>query len=176
MVAHTAERGVDGATIWRARTPAELERIAAIVRPAVGFDERRGDRVEVASMAFVVPPAEDETGTAGLFGLGLERAELFRIGETALAIGLFLIFIYAFARPTVARLVALNPHEPPPALAAVAMSAPTSLPPLEEAMVSMARVDGQVRAASLRALAGLVDERPEEAVQTLRNWLATEPA
>ena len=176
MVAHTAERGVDGATIWRARTPAELERIAAIVRPAVGFDERRGDRVEVASMAFVTPPAADEAGTTGLFGLDLERAELFRIGETALAIGLFLIFIYAFARPTVARLVALNPHEPPPALAAVAMPVPTPLPPLEEAMVSMAQVDGQVRAASLRALAGLVDERPQEAVQTLRNWLATEPA
>ncbi len=180
MVDHVAERGADGATTWRERTPAELERITAIVRSAVGFDERRGDSVEVASMVFAASPMEAEADAAGLFGLGMERAELFRLGEAALAIGLFLVFIYAFARPTVARLVSLNPNEAQPALAASASTAPVAgpapLPPLEEAMVSMAQVDGQVRAASLRALAGLVDERPEEAVQTLRNWLATEPA
>lgn len=179
MVDHVAEQGADGSTTWRERTPAELERIAAIVRSAVGFDERRGDRVEVVSMAFAAPEAEGEVADAGLLGLGLERADLFRIGETGLAVLLFLIFIYAFARPTVARLVAVNPHEqlaaPTPA-APGAVAGPAPLPPLEEAMVSMAQVDGQVRAASLRALAGLVDERPEEAVQTLRNWLATEPA
>jgi len=179
MVDHVAERGGDGTVAWRARSAEELDRIAALVRSAVGFDERRGDRVEVASMAFAAPAAEDAPDAAGVLGLPLERAELFRIGEAVVAILLFLVFIYAFARPTVARLVSLSPHEAPlPALAAAepAVSGLPPLPPLEEAMVSMAQVDGQVRAASLRALAGLVDERPEEAVQGLRNWLATEPA
>lgn len=180
MVDHVAERAADGTVTWRERSTEELARIATLVRSAVGFDERRGDIVEVASMAFAAPPAEEAQGAAGMLGLPLERAELFRIGEAALAILLFLVFIYAFARPTVARLVSLSPQEAPlqslsaggSAALGAAMSPP--LPPLEEAMVTMAQVDGQVRAASLRALAGLVDERPEEAVQTLRNWLATE--
>ena len=38
---------------WSQRTPEELARIAALVRSAIGFDERRGDKVEVVSMRFV---------------------------------------------------------------------------------------------------------------------------
>ena len=38
---------------WRERTPEELERIAALVKSAIGFDEKRGDHVEVVCMRFV---------------------------------------------------------------------------------------------------------------------------
>ena len=44
MVDGVAERGPDGVPVWRERAPEELARIATLVRSAVGFDERRGDR------------------------------------------------------------------------------------------------------------------------------------
>jgi flagellar M-ring protein FliF len=48
------------APAWRERTPEELARIAGLVRGAVGFDERRGDKVEVVSMRSSKTPARRE--------------------------------------------------------------------------------------------------------------------
>jgi flagellar biosynthesis/type III secretory pathway M-ring protein FliF/YscJ len=41
-------------------------------------------------------------------------------------------------------------------------------------MVSVARVDGPVRASALQALAELVDQNPEQSANVLRRWLTPE--
>lgn len=46
-----------GRTKRTARTPEELARLTAIVKEAIGFDEKRGDAVNVTNAAFSTPPA-----------------------------------------------------------------------------------------------------------------------
>ncbi len=65
LVDQVAVRGADGATAWQDRTPEELGRIAALARSAVGYDEKRGDRVEVVSLRFTEPEAPAEAAEAG---------------------------------------------------------------------------------------------------------------
>lgn len=54
------EKGSDGAATTTPRSREELDRFAELVKSAVGFDGRRGDRIEVQSSAFVEPLADVE--------------------------------------------------------------------------------------------------------------------
>ena len=45
--------GADGKHIWKAREQADLDQIEKLVKSVVGFDEKRGDRLDVVSMPFV---------------------------------------------------------------------------------------------------------------------------
>lgn len=47
--------GTDGEVTREPRTPAELDRIAALVRSAVGFSEARGDSIAVENASFLQP-------------------------------------------------------------------------------------------------------------------------
>ncbi len=52
--------GPDGKPVYQARPPAEVERIAALVRSAIGFDKARGDQVEVVNLRFAETPVPAE--------------------------------------------------------------------------------------------------------------------
>jgi flagellar M-ring protein FliF len=180
---------------FRERTPEELARIATLVRSAVGFDERRGDRVEVVSMRFADPEA-GEAQEQGLQALLLAPNTLLRLAETLIIALVGLAAILMVGRPVANRLVAsLAPRQ---ALAAggAAGAGSAALPgqggqqalpgqpgqqalpgPQEgEAMVSLAMVEGQMRASSIAKVQQLVDKHPEETLQVVRRWLAPEDA
>jgi flagellar M-ring protein FliF len=192
LVDGVREAQAGGAPAFRERTPEELARIATLVRSAVGFDERRGDRVEVVSMRFADPEA-GEAQEQGLAALLLAPNTLLRLGETLIIALVGLAAILMVGRPVANRLVAsLAPRQ---ALAAGG-GAGTALPgqpgqqalpgqpgqqalpgPQEgEAMVTLAMVEGQMRASSIAKVQQLVDKHPEETLQVVRRWLAPEDA
>ncbi len=117
----------EAAPAWRERTPEELARIASLVRSAVGFDERRGDRVEVVSMRFVEEPAA-AAEAAGPLGLPpLSPALLARLAESGLLALVALVGILAVGRPVVGRLsAALIPLELGPAAALPTAAGPAA--------------------------------------------------
>ena len=45
-----------GEIVYQARSKEELDRIAALVRSAIGFDQKRGDQVEVVNLRFAEAP------------------------------------------------------------------------------------------------------------------------
>jgi len=188
--------GPDGKAVWQPRPAEELARIATLVRGAIGYNEQRGDHVDVVSMRFVAPeePAAAEHG--GMFGLKLERSDIVRLAETALFGVIALLGLLLVLRPMVLRLATIQP-----ALAGVdaalgaAGSAPGLLPggPLavpggpaalgaapvaglleDESMLSLANVEGQLRASSIRRISGLVERHPEETLSIVRGWMAEE--
>lgn len=55
VVAHRRETAAGGAATYRAQSEQELEEIAALVKEAVGYNERRGDTIRVASARFIEP-------------------------------------------------------------------------------------------------------------------------
>ncbi len=185
------EPQASGPPQYRDRSPEELARIATLVRSAVGFDERRGDRVEVVAMRFAEPPIPMDSGERGFFEGLFTSSTIARIVESFLFALVALVAILLLGRPAVRRLVTLaKPSQSGAALAgaggAGALAAGGSgLPAVQGAvgpdndeLVTLAMVQGQMRASSINRMQELVDSNPEQSLNVLRRWIAPpeEPA
>jgi len=174
MVDGSAARGADGTVAYVERTPDELARIATLVRSAIGFNEQRGDRVEVVNMRFV-SDGDGQEAAAPAGWMHLEKSEMVHIAETVfLAVGALLTLLFVM-RPMVLRLTMPPPAAPvaPVALAlsneAVALNAPAA-----DGLVQLSNVVGETRIASIRRVSELVDSHPEESLAMLRSWITPE--
>lgn len=108
MVDGTETAGPDGKRTWQPRAPEEMTRLTALVKSAIGYDERRGDVVEVVSLRFA-GGTEAEPDAGGLFGLGLEKNDLIRLAQTGLFGLIGLLALLLVLRPMIGRLTALAP-------------------------------------------------------------------
>lgn len=109
MVDGIETKDADGKSVWRPRSADDLAHLQALVRSAVGYDEKRGDHVEVVSMKFAADDALALAAPSGLLGLPLDKADLMRLAQNGLLglIGLVaLLFVF---RPMVTRLTTLAP-------------------------------------------------------------------
>ena len=196
MVDGTTTTGPDGKTTWQPRSAEELARITTLVKTAIGYDAKRGDQVEVVSMRFVTEDPPPAAAPPRLFGLGLEQASLLHLAETGL-IGLIgLLALLLVLRPMVVRLTTLAPDRlaggsgplalglPGPSAAGTSVSAEAALSASgtsavaglleDESMVSIAQIEGQLRASSVRRISELADRHPDETLSILRGWMAQE--
>ncbi len=180
----------EGGPRWRERTPEELARITALVKSAVGFNEARGDQVEVVSMRFAAPPEGGSDAPPSFLGMDLSAPMLARLAESALLALVALAAILLLGRPMVGRLSAtLAPQGVLPSAEAVAAGVAGVLPGAApgvaalpgapgvpqlsgaEEMVSLAHVEGQLKASSIAALAEMVAAHPDESLAVVRRWL-----
>ncbi|MDB5413150.1 MAG: fliF [Rubritepida sp.] len=184
LVDGVAEVQAEGPPNVRERTADELARIVSLVRNAVGFNEQRGDRVEVVSMRFAEPETvQRDTGT---FGLDITQATLARLLETGVIGVLILLTLLLVARPVARKLsLTLNPT---PVLAGTALAGGAAalagdvnelLPGAEgetesDRMIHLAHVQGRMRASSIARITALVDESPDQALLVVRRWLTPE--
>jgi flagellar M-ring protein FliF len=100
--------GPDGKAVWKERTPAELDRIARLVRSAVGYDQKRGDSVEVVSLHFTADPElADAAPPAAALPFGLEKSDLLRLAQFAVFALFGLVALLVVLRPMVRRLTSL---------------------------------------------------------------------
>ncbi|MFC0384847.1 flagellar basal-body MS-ring/collar protein FliF [Muricoccus vinaceus] len=186
---------------YRERNAEELARITALVRSAAGFDERRGDKVEVVSMRFATPEGGDSPADPGVLGLGIGPATVARLVESALYAVVALLAILLVVRPMSRRLTATLVPQPalavaapdgtplagtalPGAAAAPALGGPAAAGALagpagateDDEMVSLNRVQGQLRASSVARVNALMETNPDEGLSVIRSWLAPEEA
>lgn len=193
MVDGVVERGADGAPAWRERTAEELARITALVRSAVGFNEQRGDKVEVVSMRFAGVDEPVEAARAGMFGLGLEKPDLLRLGESGLIAVVVVLGLLLVLRPLAIRLTKMDPvRVAGPGAGAGSGDAAMALAGgggtrsagaerdgdvaaiEDDSLISLANVEGAIRMSSLRRVMSLAEKHPEETVAVMRGWLAQE--
>lgn len=180
---------------WAARDAAELERLNTLVRSAVGFDEKRGDRVEVVNVRFAPTPTQGtEVKKEGPFDLS--KLDPMRGAELLASLIAALAFVFFVLRPLVgslARPAAGLPQEAGGAGAAGAgggggggqlaiAGGAAALPgPSGESgaltignndlNVDLARIRGDVKASSIKQVAEIVQQHPDESVAILRSWL-----
>lgn len=105
LVDHAAERAEPGAAPgYRPRSAEELAQLASLVRSAVGFDERRGDAVQVVNLRFagVEEPAAAESEL--MFGL-IDRPSLIRLVETLVLGIVATLALLLVARPAITRIL-----------------------------------------------------------------------
>jgi flagellar M-ring protein FliF len=183
----------DGQPRYRERTQEELARITALVRGAIGFNETRGDRLEVVSLRFadLSLGKEGDAAAEGFLGLpALTPALTARLLESGLFALVALIALLLVVRPITKVLVAgVKPPQDEKLAndtrALIASGAPASggsdnavtvVDNEDHVMIDLAMVQGQIRASSLHNLAELVEKNPEETLAVLRRWLAPEEA
>jgi flagellar M-ring protein FliF len=193
MVDGTDVAAADGKHTWQPRSAEELNRITGLVRTAIGYDEKRGDHVEVVSMQFVSDSAGAVTEDHGVLGMKLEKADMLHLAQTALFGVIGVVALLLVLRPMVLRITSVAPGAlagPGGSLAAIsgaatsALSGPVAQAALaaagttqmleDESMVKIAQIEGQMRASSLRRISELAEKHPDETLAIVRGWMVQE--
>ena len=60
LVDGTYGKNDKGESTYQPRSKEEIDQIAALVRTAIGFDQKRGDQVEVVNLRFAETPANPD--------------------------------------------------------------------------------------------------------------------
>jgi flagellar M-ring protein FliF len=95
-----------GEMVYQPRAKDEIDRIAALVRSAVGFDAKRGDQVEVVNLRFAetsAVPVNEATGWMSY--LQFTKEDIMRGAELGVMALLGLIVMFMVVRPLVRRVV-----------------------------------------------------------------------
>ncbi|HEY0183439.1 MAG TPA: flagellar basal-body MS-ring/collar protein FliF [Rhodopila sp.] len=197
MVDGVEEVGLDGKRVWKARDQAELDRIEKLVRSAIGYDEKRGDRLDVVSMPFVTTVEAAETAPPARAGKANGDLVTF-VQMVAFGVVGFGIVILT----TRSILAALNkaPTQLSLAADATAQIAGTAAPALgapggsigiahsgtgpggvqaagdDEDTLTLSNIQGQMRASAIRKVTQLVDQHPDTTLGIIRAWIATDRA
>ena len=172
-----------GNSVYQPRSPEELAQITALVRSAVGFDEGRGDQVEVANLQFAERPELAAAGTAGPGLLDFTRDDLIGFAEMLVTLLIALALVFFVMRPLLKRILA--PENRPLALPPSAEMAPPPLlgegygqdedhkpgSPRLPSWVDEAKSMGESQAEALKTVGTLVDENPKQAALIVRDWL-----
>jgi flagellar M-ring protein FliF len=177
-------RGANGEPAYQPREKEELERISALVRTAIGFDQRRGDQVEVVNLRFAETPATPIAEPTGMLGfLQFTKADVMHWVEILVMALLGLVVLFTVIRPLVRRILAPDAtHKQDAAAAALsdqqnvidaaAAADVVKIGPNQTAkMIDIAQVQGQVHAQSVQRVGDLVERNPSETVSIIRTWL-----
>jgi flagellar M-ring protein FliF len=177
-----------GEMVYQERSKDQLDRIAALVRSAIGFDQKRGDQVEVVNLKFAEAPLVVPVGEpAGLLGmLQFTKDDVMYVIELGVMMLLGLVVLFMVIRPLVKRILAseeisslIGDGSVPALTDASAQPAGipshSLIPNATAQMIDVAQVQGQVHAQSVHRVGELAERNPNETASILRQWLA-EPA
>jgi flagellar M-ring protein FliF len=179
LVDGTYGKNDKGDIVYQPRTKEEIERISALVRSAIGFDQKRGDQVEVVNLRFAEAPVavfNEPTGWLAMFQF--TKDDLMRGIELAVMTILGLLVLLFAVRPMVRRIVTPEEAQPIAAIAAAAAGDAAagegegkSLQSSTANMIDIAQVQGQVHAQSVQKVGQLAQQNPQETVSIIRQWL-----
>ncbi len=174
-----------GSVTYSPRTQEELDRIAALVRSAIGFDQGRGDQIEVVNLRFAEPPGvRPIDDAAGFASLGVTKEDLMQLIEMVVLGIVSLLVLLLVVRPLVRRVLTPENRPAAPMLAGPSVApsspleqtlAPPGVPDPTARMIELSQVNGKVHAQSLQKVGELAQRNPAETVSIIRQWLA-EPA
>jgi flagellar M-ring protein FliF len=177
-------------------SPEELAKFETLVKTAIGYDETRGDSVEVIDMQFTDVVTEEMK--IPLFS----KEDYFRLGELAMMFaGMFFILLFIIRPLMKAATKAMNAQQDAENAAILQGGEPLAVDldgnPVAAGtvgakvtgggkelggasptvggesndLIDVASVDGKVRASSLKKVAELVDAHPEESIGVIRSWM-----
>ncbi|HVK43225.1 MAG TPA: flagellar basal-body MS-ring/collar protein FliF [Phenylobacterium sp.] len=178
--------GADGKPgAYTPRSAEEMQRIEQLVRTAVGYNAERGDQVTVVNVRF---PAADAAGGVEAANplMGFDKNDIMRAVELAIIAIVAILLILFIVRPllkspaggrglpalTSAGVTRLVTADGPMQVGADGQ--PLALPNPSndlEQRIDIARIEGQVKASSVKRVAEFVENHPEESVSLLRSWL-----
>ena len=176
---------------YTARSVAEMAQIQSLVQTAVGYDKDRGDQVTVVNVKF--PTADDAEGVAAASPLmGFDKNDIMRAAELGVMAIVAILMMLFIVRPLLkgamggggnqvalaggaTRIVTNADGQPMQITIDPATGQQMALPaPVNDGLeqkIDIARIEGQVKASSVKRVAEFVDKHPDESVAIIRGWL-----
>ncbi len=202
VVDGTYTTDAQGNSTYAPRDQATLDQLTQIVRSAVGFDETRGDQVQVTNLQFADRPELAAAGTSapGLFDF--TRDDLMNAAQMAVTLLIALALVLFVMRPLLKRVLSSDGgalalpqsaelHNPGamgpgnfgvspvnsqlPNLSGADLNDPSVSSdgiPRVPAWMNSARQMGEQQTQTLKTVGNLVDENPKQAALIVRDWLA----
>jgi flagellar M-ring protein FliF len=199
LVNDRVKETAEGEPIFEPRSKEELANIEKLVKSAVGFDQKRGDTVEIVNMRFAEAP-QMLGGVDDAIFLGFSTADLRRIVEVLILAVVGILIILLVVRPLIAKIFETGPTAlaaGPAAIGAdgrplltnqsvgpdgVAVAGGAdgtvvgpdgALVPASEhgEMLDVNQVEGRVQSLSLNKIGEIIEKHPEEAATILRSWM-----
>jgi len=188
LVDGTYGKNDKGDVTYQPRSKEEVEQIGALVRSAIGFDQKRGDQVQVVNLRFAETPAIPMSEpTTWLSTFQFTKDDVMRAIEMAVMGVLGFVVLLLVVRPLVRRIITPDDRKlaalpagaggtlPAPGSAAAiatetAEAAKTEPSPTAK-MIDIAQIQGQVHAQSVQKVGDLADNNPRETISIIRSWL-----
>lgn len=181
--------GEDEERTYTPRSEEEMQKLRSLVATAIGFNEERGDQIELVNMPF--SDNADTIEDASFF----ERfkLEVQGIAQTLIIALVAILAILLVLRPAVTQLVrqtgspseqvssdlaALEGPDGVPAVAGGGGSGAPALPigegggaPEDESTINVANIKGGMKSSSMKQVNEIVEQYPEETMNVLRQWM-----
>ena len=173
-----------GEVVYRERSDKEMEDLGRLVVSAAGIVENRGDSLEIINMRFIEDEIEEDEPLSFLFGL--DNNEIIRIAEVIVLLILAVLVILLVIRPLLARAFEALPAATAAAEQKLLEEAAAMSPALTgpestqetdteyEELIDIDRVEGRVKASSVKKVGEIVEKHPEEALSIIRTWMYQE--
>jgi flagellar M-ring protein FliF len=175
------------------RSTQEMAQIEQLVRSAVGFNQQRGDQVTVANVRFPTVDAGEGVTAANPL-MGFDKNDIMRAAELGVLAIVALLMMLFIVRPLLkgagsgggpAPMMIGGPGVTQVTTSASGQPMQVSVDPQTgqqlalpgpvsgelEQKIDIARIEGQVKASSLKRVSEFVEKHPEESVSILRSWL-----
>lgn len=189
LVDGTYPEDADGKKNYTPRTDDEVKQLKALVSSAIGYDEKRGDKIEIVNMRFT-NDALDVTETSFFEKF---RLELQSIVQTLIISVVAVLAILLVLRPAVSKIV--RQIQPPSERVANDMAAlegggsirlPSGSGSMggssggdgfgsgggqEENLIDVANIKGGMKSSSMSKINEIVEKYPEETMGVLRQWI-----
>lgn len=187
LVDGTYTTAEDGTQTYAPRNEDELKQIKTLISTAIGFDEKRGDKIEVVNMRF----SQEALSVGEESFFERFKLEMQSIIQTLIIAVVAILAILLVLRPAVTQLVrsAAAPSErvagdlaaleaPAGGGAAAAPRLPGAAPAAggapeqPEIMIDVANIKGGMKATSMKKINEIVEKYPEETMGVVRQWVA----
>ncbi|MBP7252443.1 MAG: flagellar M-ring protein FliF [Alphaproteobacteria bacterium] len=189
----------EGKPVYVARTAEEMDQIKALVRSAINLDTARGDTLEVINMRFQQAEAPADQPLLNMM-FGFPKEDFMHLVEILAMAGIGVLVLLLVVRPLLNRvlesanslgqaaqentnnlLAAGGGAGQLPGVGGMAsgglltgtVAGEEDSGALDQ-MIDIGRVEGRVKASSLRKISEIVEKHPEESVAILRNWIYQE--
>lgn len=189
LVDGTYTEDAEGARTYEPLEQAQLDKISALVSSAIGIDSARGDTLEVVNMPFAEIDTSFEGPDNTLFGF--DKNKLLDVAEVVTVAIMIILVILLVLQPMVSRLLTsetasgLDEDEEKELLAARPMAPALEGPTAsfesanlddddgatESAMIDVQKVEGKVKASTVKKVEDIVDSYPNETVSVIRSWM-----
>ena len=188
LVDGTYIKGADNTEQYTPRDAQTLTQIKNLVQSAVGYDEKRGDIIEIVNMQFVKENTLDTLSSEEGFLSGFLKNDLLKMVETlGLAFIGFLVLLLV-VRPVLVKIFDFSSKRKDTASYLPAGDTKNLVLPSqssqdapetdyseeniqEDKMIDLEQVSGKVKASVVKQVTNIVDNHPEEAMTVVRNWL-----
>lgn len=173
------EKDAEGKIVYRPRTEDEMQKLDELIKSAVGYNQDRGDMVEVKNIQFARNMLIEPEKVEEILILGFTKYEVIRIAE---GIGVALVAILVIVlviRPLInnafdmsgkgndTRLLGENAEEDNLLLSNFLNDDND----ISGEMINLNKIDGRVKASSVKKINDIVEKNPDAAVNIVRGWL-----